>query len=67
MSFEECDDDVKSFEQCGVSCFHLDTSAIAVRASKLLLNRMQEPEQTKEAEMESLMLAFVERTSVAVV
>ncbi len=67
MGFEECDDDVERFEQCGVSCFHLDTSAIAVRASKLLLNRMQEPEQTKEAEMESLMLAFVERTSVAVV
>ncbi|WP_270816424.1 LacI family DNA-binding transcriptional regulator [Hungatella effluvii] len=64
IGFEECDDDVQAFKRYGISSFHLDTSAIAVRAVELLLKRMEQPEMSAPACMESLELKFIERTSV---
>lgn len=64
IGFEECDEDVQAFERYKITCFRLDTSAIAIRAVGLLLKRMEQTGHGTRARMEALELKFIERMSV---
>ncbi len=67
IGFEECDEDVQVFSRHGITCFCLDTSAIASTAVELLLGRMNQLGKSSGARLESLDLHFIERTSVCTV